>query len=241
MVKEVVGRMHHDLRGRLERTRRGPHAARSARIGACALVVVLATVSTLSACSSGESASTSTTTEPKEFSGYVQSPPRQVAEVTLPAVDGAPVEMVAEPGGLRIVYFGYTFCPDVCPTTMSFLKAALGELPEEDRQRVQVDVVTVDPTRDTGEKLHTYVTTFVPDATAIRTEDPTALRSAADAFGANYEVTTGVDGEVEVSHSGDLFVVDDTGTVILAWPFGTTPKAIERDLRRLLEGQRPTA
>lgn len=239
MVKEGVGPMHQDPRSWPERSTRKSRVHGWVRTVPCALIVVLSVVSMLSGCSSGESATT-TTTEPKEFSGYVQSPPRQVADVTLPAVGGTPVRMVAEPGGLRIVYFGYTFCPDVCPTTMSFLKTALGKLSEKDRNRVQVDMVTIDPTRDTGEKLHTYVSTFVPDATAIRTDDPTALRSAADAFGASYEVTTGADGELEVSHSGDLFVVDDTGTIILAWPFGTTPKAIEQDLIRLLDGQRPT-
>lgn len=205
------------------------------------LLVAIAAIAALSAtaCGDGDDSAAPDTIDPTEFSGYVRSPALDVADVTLPAADGTPVTMPAAPGGLRLVYFGYTFCPDVCPTTMAFVKRALGELSAEDRARVQVDMVTIDPTRDTAEKLTEYVTTFVPEGTALRTDDPELLRNAARAFGADYKVTTAADGEEEVSHTGDLYVVDDTGIVILAWPFGTSADGIERDLGRLLAGERP--
>ena len=74
----------------------------------------------LSACSGGtgdveQSSASTSLPEPTEFSGYVRSPATNVASVTLPAVDGTPVTMVADPGGLRLVYFGYTTCPEVRP------------------------------------------------------------------------------------------------------------------------------
>lgn len=218
------------------------------RIPVCRAVALAAIVPAVLAASVGcaderpaTSERSTTTTEPVAFSGYVQSPARQVDGVTLPDVDGAAVRMVAPPGGFRIVYFGYTHCPDVCPATMSFVKTALASLPEDQRDRITVDMITVDPSRDTADVLRKYVKAFVPDGNAIRTPDDVKLRSAADAFGANYEVTTTAEGEVEVSHSGDLFVVDDAGAVVLAWPFGITPKAIERDLTRILDGERPSA
>ncbi|MBS1837463.1 MAG: SCO family protein, partial [Actinobacteria bacterium] len=102
-----------------------------------------------------------------------------------------------------------------------------------------VAMATVDPGRDTAAKLTDYVTTFVPDGIALRTEDQTQLRAATNAFGADYMVTTGADGKVEVSHTGELYVVDDHGSVILAWPFGTSMKAIRSDLAQLLAGERP--
>jgi protein SCO1/2 len=204
-----------------------------------ALAAVVAVVITAACGDSGDDSTGSVTTDPAEFAGYVRSPALQVSEVTLPAADGSPVNMAAAPGGLRLVYFGYTFCPDVCPTTMAFVKRAFASLSAEDRGRVQVDMVTIDPARDSAEKLTEYVTTFVPDGSALRSDDPELLRNAARAFGADYKVSTGADGEEEVSHTGDLYVVDDTGTVILAWPFGTSAEAIERDLGRLLVGQRP--
>lgn len=177
----------------------------------------------------------------EEFAGYVRDPAPDVSAVTVPAADGTPVSMVAEPGGIRLVYFGYTFCPDVCPTTMSDVKRALEALPADQRDRVQVDMVTIDPARDTGEKLTEYVTTFVPDAQALRTDDQTLLRSATSAFGADFSVEPGPDGEPEVSHTAELYAVDDTGRIVMVWPFGTNRKDLARDLGRLLDGERPGA
>lgn len=175
------------------------------------------------------------------FSGYTRDPAPSVASVALPLADGSGVAaMPADPGGLRVVYFGYTSCPDVCPTTMSDLRQALRTLPADQRSKVAVDMVTIDPTRDVPQKLTDYVTTFVPTGRGLRTEDDAVLRAAADAFGADYEVRPGTDGaEPEVSHTAELYVVDDAGTILLAWPFGTAKEDLGSDLRRLLAGERP--
>lgn len=194
------------------------------------------------ACGSGASQRGSDTTGDtgdEDFSGYVRDPLPDVSGVALPGADGTPVRMVADPGGLLLVYFGYTYCPDVCPTTMSDVKRALASLPAEDRNRVRVDMVTIDPDRDTAEKLTEYVTTFVPTARALRTDDQEALRAAARAFGADYKVTAGPDGEPEVSHTAELYAVDDTGRIVMIWPFGTTYEDLGSDLARLLAGERP--
>jgi len=153
--------------------------------------------------------------------------------------DGKPRASTDFGGKYQLIYFGYTFCPDVCPTTMAYVKKALSSLPSEDRDRVKVVMVTIDPARDTAAKLTDYLKAFVPDGAAVRTDDQTLLRSATGAFGADYKVTTAADGTIEVSHTGEVYVVDDTGTVVLAWPFGTTPKDIHADLARLLAGDRP--
>jgi len=100
-------------------------------------------------------------------------------------------------------------------------------------------VVTIDPERDQDVVLADYVTSFIPDATSHRTEDPAVLRGAADAFGASYSITAGPDGEPEVSHTAEVYAVDDSGRVVLAWPFGTSAPNIASDLRRLLVGERP--
>jgi protein SCO1/2 len=158
-----------------------------------------------------------------------------VAQVELPLVAGAGMlPASADPGGLRIVYFGYTTCPDVCPTTMSDLKRALADLPAADRERVGVVMVTIDPDRDVDEKLNAYVTTFIEDGQSSRITDPAALEAVATSFGAQYEVRTADDGEIEVSHSADLYVVDDAGDIILQWPFGTSSDDLRADLETLL-------
>lgn len=191
------------------------------------------------ACGSGTGSAGRTTTTRTRFSGYVRSPAPNVGGVVLPSTDGTPVKMVAEPGGLLLVYFGYTFCPDVCPTTLAYVKKALASLPAAERERVRLVMVTIDPARDTAQKLATYVASFVPDGTAVRTDDQELLRSATAAFSADYKVVAGADGQEEVSHTGDLYAVDDKGEVMIAWPFGSTYKAISGDLTRLLDGQRP--
>ncbi|MGI9579435.1 MAG: SCO family protein [Microthrixaceae bacterium] len=173
--------------------------------------------------------------EPDTYSGYVVDPPVSVAEVTLPVADGSDeMTMVAQPGGLEVVYFGYTFCPDVCPTTMADVRKALAELPADEADRVGVSMLTIDPARDTAEVLDAYIANFVDDGVALRTEDDTRLRAAADAFGANYEVTTNDEGDIEVKHTGELYAVDDTGTIVMQWPFGTSYESLARDLRSLL-------
>lgn len=169
------------------------------------------------------------------YSGYTVDPPPEVGDVSVPRADGSgDFVMAAEAGGLDIVYFGYTFCPDVCPTTMADVRKALAELPDDEAERVQVAMVTIDPARDTAELLDGYVTNFVPDGVALRTDDDAALRAVTDAFGADYSVETNDEGEVEVGHTAELYAVDDAGTIVMQWPFGTDYQSIARDLRSLL-------
>lgn len=176
----------------------------------------------------------------EEVSGYTRDPAPNVSEVSLPAASGEGRVAMAPESGLRIVYFGYTSCPDVCPTTMADLKRALASLPEEQSAQVSFVMVTVDPDRDVAEKMDAYVTTFLPDGLAARTEDDAELRSVADVFGADYSVTTDDDGEIEVSHTAELYAVDESGTVVLQWPFGTAPESLAADLGRLLDEGSPT-
>lgn len=177
---------------------------------------------------------------PDELSGAVRSPALEVGEVSLPAVgDGGreePLAMTAPPGELYLVYFGYTSCPDVCPTTMSDISVALEALPDDLAERVTVAMATVDPERDTGEVVAGYLDHFFDRSLALRTTDPDALARAADAFGVQWEVEEHAPGEAyDVAHSAVTYVVDDTGTVVVEWPFGFDSEAMTSDLRILLE------
>lgn len=182
---------------------------------------------------------TACSSEPEPFAGFVRTPTPSVAEVSLPAVDpdhAGDFSFVADDGGLLVVYFGYTSCPDVCPTTLADLSAALNRM-EVDTSGVEVAMVTIDPAVDTDEVVTAYVQSFVPGSVAVRTDDDTALRAAATAFGADYGTFENDDGEVEVFHTGLLYVVDDRGDLLLSWPFGTTPDALASDLTRIIEGE----
>jgi protein SCO1 len=217
-------RPHDQLRHVDPPARRARHRR---RLGAVLFVVGALTVA---ACGGGT---------PHEFSGSVRQPFPSVDVVALPdaSADDAPFDLRAPDGGLLLVYFGYTFCPDMCPTTLSDVKTALGEL-GEDADLVEVAFVTVDPDRDTGEQLTGYIDFFAEGrGHALRTTDPDTLRSAADAFGVRYEVTTNDEGEVEVGHTGNLYAVDDQGRLLVTWPFGVSVEALTADLRYLLDAE----
>ena len=199
-------------------------------------LVALALVTTAAACGSDDApTATDATTAPTELQGIVRSSPLQVADISLPdATSGEPVAMVAAPGELTIVYFGYTSCPDVCPTTFSDLQRAFEQLDPEQVARIDVRFVTVDPERDTGEIMLSYLDHFVERGVALRTLDPAELQTTQDAFLASSTITPLDDGTYDVSHSASTYVVDEAGEVVVEWAFGTPSDAIANDLRLLL-------
>lgn len=172
---------------------------------------------------------------PRELTGFERTPAPSVAELSLPEA-GTDTELVfrAEDDGLLVVYFGYTFCPDVCPTTLSDLRRALGDL-GDDADRVQVAMATIDPARDTDDVIGGYLSSFVDDGHPLRTEDDAQLRAVTDVFGADYAVEVADDGEIQVAHTGSLYAVDDQGTLVVTWPFGVTVDDLRDDLELLLD------
>lgn len=174
--------------------------------------------------------------EPRELAGFQREPAPVVAEYELPDLlnDGEPMALRAEPGELLVIYFGYTNCPDFCPTTMADVRAARMQMDEP--ERVSVAMITVDPDRDLP-ILADYVSGFFPDdGHALGTDDPSLLARVAAPFGAQYEVVTNADGEVEVGHRTDLYAVDDQGRIVLTWSFGVTKDDLAADFEALLEG-----
>lgn len=192
------------------------------------LVLALAVALLAAACGSDEVGG--------EIRGIQRTPQPDVGQTSLPDVSAAGVELpfVAPEGGLLLVYFGYTHCPDVCPTTLADVRSALGDL-GDDADRVDLAMATIDPDRDTSDVLTPYVQSFVPDAHALRTTDDDQLRAAADLFGVTYDVAEGDDGEVEVTHSGFLYAVDEQGRLVVSWAFGTPAEDVAHDLELLLD------
>jgi protein SCO1/2 len=169
------------------------------------------------------------------LAGIVREPSPVVDETPIPSLtnEGDDVVFRAQSGGLQVVYFGYTNCPDVCPTTMFDHTVSLRLLPDDMAEQVDTVMVTVDPDRDL-ELLTGYVQSFVPDGEAAGTADPAVLEAAAEPFGVGYDVVEASDGSIEVSHSGFLYVVGDNGELLLAWPFGTSSEEMAADMFQLL-------
>ncbi len=210
-----------------------------------AVTVSVLAVLALAACGSDQSADgtapASTTVgvgAERVLAGIVRDPAPTVDATTLPSLTNTGEDVVfrADPGGLRAVYFGYTNCPDVCPTTMADWTVALRRLPPEIAEQVSTVMVTVDPERD-NDILTGYVQSFVPDAEAAGTLDAERLAAAAEPFGVSYDVTTNDEGDVEVSHSGFLYLVGDDGTLLVTWPFGTSSEEMAADVEQLYEAQ----
>jgi protein SCO1/2 len=174
---------------------------------------------------------------PETLFGMVREPSPNVGAVVLPAVshDNADFATKADPGRLLIAYFGYTSCPDICPSTLADLRRAVEQL-GDDAEKVDVAFITVDPLRDTPERLTTYIQAFFEQSgVALRTEDASQLESAARAFGAAYERSVTDDGELEVSHSAFLYAIDEEGQILVQWPFGMTSDDMYNDLAYLFD------
>lgn len=171
--------------------------------------------------------------EPVEYAGYERIPLPDVSSHALPDADGGDFSFVAPEDHVLLVYFGYTACPDVCPTTLSDVRSALTKIDEP--ERIELAMVTVDPDRDTFDVVSGYVQSFVAGSHGLRTEDDAILRAAANDFGADYDVGVADDGEPEVAHTGSLYAVNTSGQLLLTWPFGTSSDDIAADLGHLLD------
>ncbi len=171
-----------------------------------------------------------------QLAGIVRSPAPDVAQVSLPEAsnEGRDFQTIADDNRLLLVYFGYTQCPDICPTTLVDLRNAVQDL-GDDATRIDVAFVTVDPERDTDEILTSYIQAFFDNGVALRTDDPARLEAAAESFGAIYEVTKEADGSVNVGHSTLLSVIDSSGHILVQWPFGTSSQDMSNDLEILLK------
>lgn len=192
------------------------------------LVAVLVMVATL-AVACADSA-------PTGLAGIVREPAPDVSAATLSdgANGGADFSTVAREGHLLLVYFGFTFCPDICPTTLADTRKALRELGDR-AELVDFAMITIDPERDQPEALTEYVQAFFDDGHALRTDDAELLRRVADAYGADYGVTKRADGVVEVEHSAFLYGVDSQGRILVQWAFGTPSEDITNDLAYLFD------
>ncbi|MDP2827634.1 MAG: SCO family protein [Sulfuricellaceae bacterium] len=158
-------------------------------------------------------------------------------EFTLQAAQG-PVSLKDYRGKVVLVYFGYTYCPDICPTALAFTAQGLKLLTEDELAKTQVLFISVDPERDTPEKLKDYGTFFHPNILGL-TGTPTQIGEAAKLYGASYrKQDTGSAGGYVVDHSSNLYVLDTNGKLAATLPHGTMAKDIAIAIRTAMS-QKP--
>ena len=146
---------------------------------------------------------------------------------------GQPRRLADFRGKVVVLFFGYTQCPDVCPTTLSTLREAM-KLLGEDAKRVQVLFVTLDPARDTAALLAQYVPAFDPSFLGLL-GDEKAILALAKEFKVFYAKQPGsTPGSYSIDHSTGSYAFDTQGKLRLLLRHGETPANIAADLKQLL-------
>lgn len=154
-------------------------------------------------------------------------------ELELSDGDGRTRRLAEFKGRVTVVFFGYTQCPDVCPTTLADLARAR-QLLGADGARVQGIFVTVDPERDTAEVIKAYVGSFAPDFVGLRgTAEQT--QAAAKQFKVFYSKVPGkTPTSYTIDHTAGSYVFDAAGRIRLFTRHGMGPEALAADLKLLL-------
>lgn len=171
---------------------------------------------------------------PHVFSGSVLQASTPAPEMDGLVYDnGEPVEIGDLRGDVVLVYFGYTHCPDLCPTMLSTVNRALEGL-DDDAGNVETLMVTVDPARDTPGYLAEYVDHFNESFRGVwGTEED--VRSVATKYGVHFEYDEpGPDGSYLIGHTASLLAIDPDGVLRIVYPVGTKAEALRADLEELL-------
>ena len=206
-------------------------------------LLVLATVA-LAGCSNGATAGTTVdsgegTSLPfgGELRGAVITPPRAVEDFTLASTQGEDFTLSDHRGDIILVYFGYMTCPDVCPATMADLLRAYRELDEDIAENIVVAFITVDPERDTLDRMTVYTAAFHEDFIGLRGEGE-ALERVMQNFGVEARRRE-VDSALSylVDHSASIFVIDTHGQIIEQFLFGTPFEDIAEDVKLIADQQ----
>lgn len=149
---------------------------------------------------------------------------------------GGPLSLKDLRGKVVLVYFGYTFCPDICPTSLAFTAQALKALDENELEHTRVVFVSVDPERDTPEKLKEYGAFFHPNIIGL-TGTPQEIAAVAKLYGASYaRQDTGSASGYVVDHSSSTYVVDPAGKLVATLQHGTLPAEVARAIRAAMQG-----
>lgn len=174
--------------------------------------------------------------QPVRFRGTTFVEPYPVAsEIDLTRSDGSRFRLSEMRGDIVLLFFGYTSCPDVCPATLAELRQALSDLNEQDAKRVKVVFVTVDPERDSPERVQEYVERFDPAFIGLGGEK-TDLEKIWAEYGVYREITAqqSAAGYI-VNHTARVNLIDPEGNLRVSFSFDTPVEDIVHDLKLMLK------
>ncbi|MCO5111680.1 MAG: SCO family protein [Burkholderiaceae bacterium] len=190
-------------------------------IAVCALLVSAGGL--LTACSKGK----------PEFRGVDISEVDYARDIQLPDHNGQQRSLKDFKGKVVVVFFGYTQCPDVCPTSMQEM-AEVKRMLGKDGDRLQSIFVTVDPERDTAEMLKAYMGNFDPSFLALR-GTPEQTAAVAKDFKIYYKKVDGkTPSSYTMDHSAGSYIYDTQGRLRVYYRYGSGAEALAADVRTLL-------
>jgi protein SCO1 len=171
----------------------------------------------------------------KGFKSGTFDPPRAAPDFSLPGSTGAPVTISQFRGKVIALAFGFTYCPRICPVTLAHLATASEKLGPAAKD-LQVVFVSVDPDRDTPERMKEFLSFFNP-AFVGATGTPQQLEAVRQAYGvvANRAASENKKLGYEVHHSSSIYLIDRKGNIRLLTPFGKTADDILHDIKLLLQ------
>lgn len=174
--------------------------------------------------------------KPPAFLGTLYAEPFPPAtEINLQKADGSTFRLSEQKGKATLLFFGYTSCPDFCPTTLAEMKQVLNGLDEENKDKVQVVFITVDPEKDTPEKMQEYTNRFHSSVIGLSgsQEELQIIWDGYGIFRAETETETAL-GKV-IDHTVRLYLIDLDGNLRLSYAYGTPYQDVLHDVQLLIK------
>lgn len=174
--------------------------------------------------------------EPDEYHGNVMSQAVEKVEFTLTDTDGQPFHFLEETDGyVTLVFFGYTYCPDVCPIHMANIAAVLSDFSFDTRQQFKVIFITTDPERDTPERMREWLDAFDPSFIGLWGTVEEVNEIAASMWLPPAIRVDSESGGYEVGHSANVVAFTKDNRAHVRYPFGTRQSDWAHDLPRLAD------
>lgn len=167
--------------------------------------------------------------------GSMVEPPRTLTNFTLTDQRGQSVSLADFRGKPILLFFGFTNCPSICPTTMAEFRAAKRGL-GSDGDRVTAILISLDPERDTAERLGQYLGAFDPSFVGLRGDAATLGRIGTE-YDLYYERQPLGEGGYTIDHTAVSYLIDAEGRLRTVYPYGTPGVGIATDLRAILAGR----
>jgi protein SCO1/2 len=171
--------------------------------------------------------------QPYQYTGTVLDPPKPLTDFTLTDQHGQPFQLSAQRGKVTLLYFGYTNCPDFCPTTMGDWKQVKQQLGAE-AENVRFVLISVDPERDTEQALKEYLDHFDPTFVGLRPR-PEQVEPLSREYGVGVDRHSQHRAPDPARHGSYVYAVDQEGQLRLLFSADVGPQQMADDIRHLLQ------